>query len=89
MALYMSISRHVSLILFYKEYSIISSGSYQLLEYLEDPFHLPMSRKAYEEFQQLEIICEEVRSSEYRDSNDRWGYLWVLLISLHQKHITA
>ena len=58
-----------SLILFYKEYSIISSGSYQLLEYLEDPFHLPLSRKAYEEFQQLEIICEEVRSSEYRDCN--------------------
>lgn len=46
------------------------------LEYLEDLFHLPLSTQAYEEFQQLEIIFEEVRSSEYRDCNDTWSYLW-------------
>lgn len=43
------------------------------LEYLEDLFHLPLTVQAYEEFEQLEIICEELKS--YREYNDTWSYI--------------
>lgn len=46
------------------------------LEYLEDLFHLPMSVQAYEEFQHLEVICEELKSSEHIDCTDTWSYIW-------------
>lgn len=45
------------------------------MEFLEDLFHLPLSLQAYEEFQQLEVICEEIKSFEFRDCNDTWSYI--------------
>lgn len=45
-------------------------------EYLEDLFHLPLSVQAYEQFLQLEGICDELRASEFINCNDSSSYIW-------------
>lgn len=46
------------------------------MEFLEDMFHLPLSVQAYDEFLQLEQICDDLRSSQFNDCTDTWSYLW-------------
>ena len=45
-------------------------------EFLEDLFHLPLSREAYQQFIQLEDIWEDVKNSMVRDQHDVWTYIW-------------
>lgn len=45
-------------------------------EYLEDLFHLPLTTQAYQKFQQLGDICDDLRSSDHINSIDTWSYIW-------------
>lgn len=75
MVLFMPSPTLATLVLFHKN-TLLSAEEAINLEYLEDLFHLPLSLQAYEEFKQLENICEEIRLSEFRDCNDTWSYIW-------------
>ena len=45
-------------------------------EYLEDLFHLPLSREAYQEFLQLEEIWDLVKQNSGMARPDVWTYIW-------------
>jgi hypothetical protein len=45
-------------------------------EYLEDLFNLPLSTMAYNEFLELEVLCETTRSLNQDGSKDSWFYIW-------------
>ena len=39
-------------------------------------FHLPLSQQAYDEFLELEVICQEAREHSQEGSKDLWTYIW-------------
>jgi hypothetical protein len=45
-------------------------------EFLEDLFNLPLSTMAYNEFLELEVLCETTRSLNQDGSKDSWFYIW-------------
>ena len=45
-------------------------------ELLEDLFHFPLSREAYQEFIQLEEIWEDVKQTSEPVQHDVWTYIW-------------
>jgi hypothetical protein len=45
-------------------------------EYLEDLLHLPLSQQAYEEFQNLEIVCQNALTVVQEGNYDNWSYIW-------------
>jgi hypothetical protein len=45
-------------------------------EYLEDLFHLPLSQQAYEEFLNLEVICQSALIKVQEGNCDTWTYIW-------------
>ena len=42
-------------------------------EALEDLFHLPLSQQAFNEFQELQILCQENRDQMLRGEQDSWS----------------
>jgi hypothetical protein len=45
-------------------------------EFLEDLFHLPLSREAYNEFQEMEILCTQIDEKMQSENMDVWSYIW-------------
>jgi hypothetical protein len=45
-------------------------------EYLEDLFHLPFSQQAFQEFEQLENLCEVALQRVQEGDFDKWKYIW-------------
>jgi hypothetical protein len=45
-------------------------------EYLEDLFHLPLSQQAFQEFEQLENLCEVALQRVQEGEADKWKYIW-------------
>ena len=45
-------------------------------EFLEDLFQLPLSQQAYEEFLELQIICDEAKERIALRNKDQWSYIW-------------
>jgi hypothetical protein len=45
-------------------------------EYLEDLFHLPLSQQGFQEFEQLENICEVALQRVQEGGFDKWKYIW-------------
>jgi hypothetical protein len=45
-------------------------------EYLEDLFHLPLSQQAFEEFQNLEVVCQNAFTVVQEGNSDTWSYIW-------------
>jgi hypothetical protein len=45
-------------------------------DYLEDLFHLPLSHQAFQEFEQLEIICASTAQKIQEGNIDSWTYIW-------------
>jgi hypothetical protein len=45
-------------------------------KFLEDLFNLPLSTMAYNEFLELEVLCETTRSLNKDGSKDSWLYIW-------------
>jgi hypothetical protein len=45
-------------------------------EFLEDMFHLPLSQQAYEEFQNLEVVCQNTLIKIQEGNGDKWNYIW-------------
>jgi hypothetical protein len=54
----------------------ISVHEFVQTEYLEDLFNLPLSTMAYNEFLELEVLCETTRSLNQDGSKDSWFYIW-------------
>jgi hypothetical protein len=54
----------------------ISVNEAVLTEYTEDLFNLPLSQEAFEEFNDLEIICQEAMEKVLSDGKDTWSYIW-------------
>jgi hypothetical protein len=46
------------------------------MEYLQDLFHLPLSQQAFEEFEQLESLCDNVQAEMHYPRHDSWTYIW-------------
>jgi hypothetical protein len=44
-------------------------------EYLEDLFHLPLSQQAFQEFEQMEIICANTAQKIQEGNIDSWTYI--------------
>jgi hypothetical protein len=49
-------------------------------EYLKDLFHLPLSHQAFQEFEQLEIICANSAQKIQEGNIDTWTYIWVMTL---------
>jgi hypothetical protein len=47
-----------------------------LTEYTEDLFNLPLTQQAYEEFNELEIICQNAAEKILLGQKDNWSYIW-------------
>jgi hypothetical protein len=47
-----------------------------LTEYNEDLFNLSLSQQAYEEFNELEIICQNASGKILSGQKDEWSYIW-------------
>ena len=45
-------------------------------DFLEDLFHLPLSRETYQEFLTLEDIWDDVKQTSDLASHDVWTYIW-------------
>jgi hypothetical protein len=45
-------------------------------EYTEDLFHLPQSQEAFEEFNELEEICQNAMEKLILGEKDNWSYIW-------------
>jgi hypothetical protein len=45
-------------------------------EYLEDLFHLPLTQQAFEEFQDLEVVCQNTLTVIQEGNSDNWSYIW-------------
>jgi hypothetical protein len=45
-------------------------------EFLEDLFHLPLSQEAYNEFQDMEILCTQTEERMQIGNMDVWSYIW-------------
>ena len=56
-------------------------------EFLEDLFHLPLSREAYQLFLQMEIIWEDVKQTTELADKDTWTYIWGVRVS-HRRRPT-
>jgi hypothetical protein len=48
-------------------------------------FHLPLSTEAYEQFQQLDIITQNI---QLNSDSDQWRYIWGFNIFSHQAKLT-
>jgi hypothetical protein len=44
-------------------------------EYTEDIFNLPLSQEAFEEFNELEIICQNAMEKLLLGEKDNWSYI--------------
>jgi hypothetical protein len=45
-------------------------------DYLEDLFHLPLSQQAFQEFEQLEVICANTAQKIQEANINTWTFIW-------------